>query len=133
MEYRAIHRYAKTSVLKARAVMGMVRGRRVDEALSILAATRRRAADMLHKLIESALANATYEAQRRREDIDPDTLVIKRIYADGGPPLKRWRPRARGRAAPIRKPTSHLTVVIGVEDEELEEELQARAETGKES
>lgn len=132
MEYRAIHRYAKTSARKARVVVDMVRGRNVSEALSILSVTQRRAADMLRKLIESALANATYEAQRRREDVDPDALVIKRIYADDGPPLKRWRPRARGRAAPIRKPTSHLTVVIGPQEEEPEEELEAPSRTKEE-
>ena len=121
MEYRAIHKYAKTSARKARDVVELVRGRSVSEALSILQFTQRRAADILRKLIESAIANATYEAQRRREDIDPDTLVIKKIYADDGPVLKRWRPRARGRAAPILKRTSHLTVVIGPPEEEVEE------------
>jgi large subunit ribosomal protein L22 len=76
---------------------------------------------MLQKLIESAVANATYEAQRRREDIDPDSLIIKKVYADDGPVLKRWRPRARGRAAPILKRTSHLTVVIGPPEDEVPE------------
>lgn len=113
MEYRAVHKYAKTSTRKAREVVDLVRGRRVSDALSILQFTQRRAADMLRKLIESAVANATYEAQRKREDIDPDSLVIKKVYADEGPALKRWRPRARGRAAPILKRTSHFTVVIG--------------------
>ena len=129
MEYRAVHKYAKTSAQKARQVVDLVRGRNVSEALSILQVTQRRAADMLRKLIESAVANATYEAQRRRDDIDPDTLVIKKVYADEGPALKRWRPRARGRAAPILKRTSHLTVVIGPPSEEVPEAEEAPEET----
>lgn len=137
MEYRAVHKYAKTSVRKARQVVDMVRGRNVSEALSILQVTQRRAADMLRKLIESALANAAYEAQRRRDDIDPDTLVIKKVYADDGPVLKRWRARARGRAAPIIKRTSHLTVVIGppaLEEEapEVKEEPQEKPQEKEE-
>lgn len=126
MEYRAVHKYAKTSTRKARQVVDLVRGRSVGDALSILQYTQRRAADMLRKVIESAVANATYEAQRRNEDIDPDTLVIMKAYADDGPVLKRWRPRARGRAAPILKRTSHFTVVIGPPPDES-----AQEDTGK--
>ena len=133
MEYSAIHRYAKTSAKKARQVVDLVRGRSVSEALSILQVTPRRAADMLRKVIESADANATYESQRKREDIDPDEFVIKSVYADEGPALKRWRPRARGRAAPIHKRTSHLTVVIGPPIEEDEEQPQEQAETETET
>lgn len=121
MEYKAVHKYAKTSAHKARQVVDLVRGRSVSEALHILRFTPRRAADMLHKLIESAIANATYQAERKREYMDPDTLVVKKAYADEGPSLKRWRPRARGRAAPILKRTSHLTVVIGPPEEETQE------------
>ena len=122
MEHRAVHKYAKTSTRKARQVVDLVRGRSVGDALSILKYTQRRAADMLRKVIESAVANATYEAQRRNEDIDPDTLVIKKAYADNGPALKRWRPRARGRAAPILKRTSHFTVVVGPPPDESAQE-----------
>jgi large subunit ribosomal protein L22 len=122
MEYRAVHKYAKTSAQKARQVVDLVRGLSVSEALSVLQFTPRRAADMLRKLIESAVANATYQAERRREYMDPDALVVKEAYADEGPKLKRWRPRARGRAAPILKRTSHLTVVIGPPEEEKQEE-----------
>jgi large subunit ribosomal protein L22 len=96
-----------------------VRGRKVNEALSILQFTKRRAADMLRKLIESALANATYQAGRTREDLDPDRLVIRRIYADEGPATKRWKPSARGRVSPILKKTSHLTVVLAPEEEKM--------------
>lgn len=128
MEYRAVHKYAKTSAHKAREVVNLVRGHTVSEALHILKFTPRRAADMLHKLIESAIANATYQAERRREYVDPDTLVVKEAYADEGPKLKRWRPRARGRAAPILKRTCHLRVVIGPpEEEKLEEAVEEAA------
>ncbi len=127
MEYKAVHKYAKTSAHKARQVVDLVRGRSVSEALHILQFTPRRAADMLHKLIESAIANATYQAERKREYMDPDTLVVKEAYADEGPSLKRWRPRARGRAAPILKRTSHLTVVIGSPEEETQAEAAEEA------
>lgn len=128
MEYKAVHKYARTSAQKAREVVDMVRGRSVSDALSILQFTQRRAADMLRKVIESAIANATYEAQRKREDIDPDTLIVKRAYVDEGPVLKRWRPRARGRAAPILKRTSHLTVVLAPPEDEVAEEAETKEE-----
>ncbi len=118
MEYRAIHKYAKTSTQKAKQIADLVRGRTVSEALGILQFAQRRAADIFRKVIESALANATYEAQRARADLDPDTLIVKKICADKGPSLKRWRARARGRAAPILKRTSHLTVVLSTPQEE---------------
>lgn len=127
MEYRAVHKYAKTSAHKAREVVNLVRGHTVSEALHILQFTPRRAADMLRKLIESAIANATYQAERKREYMDPDTLIVKEAYADEGPKLKRWRPRARGRAAPILKRTSHLTIVLGPPEEEEQEEIAEEA------
>jgi large subunit ribosomal protein L22 len=127
MEYRAVHKYAKTSAQKARQVVDLVRGRSVSAALRVLQFTPRRAADMLRKLIESAVANATYQAERKREYLDPDTFVVKEAYADEGPKLKRWRPRARGRAAPILKRTSHLTVVIGPPEEEKQEQAAQEA------
>lgn len=127
MEFRAVHKYAKTSAHKARQVVDLVRGHSVSEALRILQFTPRRAADMLRKLIESAVANATYQAERKREYIDPDTFVVREAYADEGPRLKRWRPRARGRAAPILKRTSHLTIVIGPPEEEEREQAAEEA------
>lgn len=112
MQYRVSHRFARTSARKARYIIDLIRGQTVNEALQILNFTRRRAADMVKKLINSAVANVTYEAQRKRLDIDTDSLRIVEAFVDGGPTMKRWRPRARGRTAPIRKRTSHIVLVL---------------------
>ena len=112
MQYTVSHRYARISARKARYVVDLIRGRTVNEALQILSFTRRRASDMIKKLINSAVSNATYEAQRNRQDIDTDSLRIVKAYVDGGPTMKRWRPRARGRATPIHKRTSHIVLIL---------------------
>lgn len=85
VQYRVSHRFARTSARKARYVVDLVRGRSVNEALQILGFTRRRASDMVKKLINSAVANAAYEAQRKRLDIDTDSLRIIEAYVDRGP------------------------------------------------
>jgi large subunit ribosomal protein L22 len=89
--------------------MDQVRGKKVEEALNTLSLASQKGARILKKLINSAVANAEQDS-----DVDVDSLYIKRLYANGGPVLKRWRPRARGRATRIRKRTSHLTVVLDV-------------------
>jgi large subunit ribosomal protein L22 len=115
VEYKVSHRFARTSARKTRYVVDLIRGHTVNEALQILNFTRRRASDMLKKLINSAVANATYEAQRKRLDIDTDSLRIVKAFVDGGPTMKRFRPRARGRSAPIRKRTSHIVLILSQE------------------
>lgn len=107
MEARAVARYVKISPQKAGLIMDEVRGKKVDEALRALSFSPKKGARLLKKLINSAVANA--EANK---DIDVDTLFIKRLYADQGPVMKRFRPRAMGRATGIRKRTSHLTVIL---------------------
>ena len=87
--------------------MDEVRGKKVEEALNMLAFAPQKGARILKKLLDSAVANAEQNA-----DVDVDNLFIKRIYADEGPTLKRFRPRAQGRATRIRKRSSHLTVVL---------------------
>ena len=87
--------------------MDEVRGKKVDAALRMLSFSPKKGARLLKKLINSAVANA--EANK---EIDVDTLFIKRLYADQGPVMKRFRPRAMGRATRIRKRTSHLTVIL---------------------
>jgi large subunit ribosomal protein L22 len=108
MESRAVARYMRISPQKMRLIMDEVRGKKVDEAIRLLSFSPKRGAHVLRKLINSAVANA--EANK---EIDVDTLYIKRIYADQGPIMKRFRPRAMGRASRIRKRTSHLTVILG--------------------
>jgi large subunit ribosomal protein L22 len=107
MESRAVARYIRISPRKVRLIMDEIRGRRIEEALNQLSFAPQKGAFILKKLINSAVANAEQNFK-----MDVDKLYIKRIYADEGPILKRFRPRAMGRAMRIRKRTSHLTVVL---------------------
>ena len=107
MEIRAAARFVRISPRKIRLVMDQVRGKQVEEALNMLNFAPHKGAGILKKLISSAVANA---GQNAGEDVD--SLYIKRVYGDEGPMLKRWRPRAQGRATRIRKRTSHLTVIL---------------------
>ncbi len=97
----------RISPQKIRLIMGQVRGKKVEEALNLLSFAPQRGARILKKLLDSAVANAQQNA-----DMDVDSLYISKVYADEGPTLKRWRPRAQGRATRIRKRTSHLTVIL---------------------
>ena len=107
METRAVARFVRISPRKARLAMDEVRGKGVEEALNMLTFAPQKGARILKKLIDSAVANAEQNA-----GADVDSLYIKRIFGDEGPTLKRWRPRAQGRATKIRKRTSHLTVIL---------------------
>ena len=107
MESTAVARYVRVSPRKVRLVMDQIRGKKVEEALNLLSFASQRASKILIKLINSAVANA-----QQRSDIDVDNLYIEKIFADEGPVLKRFRPRAMGRATRILKRTSHLTVVL---------------------
>jgi large subunit ribosomal protein L22 len=107
MKATAVTRYIRLSPRKARLVMDQIRGKKVEEALSLLSFIPPRSADIIKKLIQSAVANA-----QQNSGIDVDNLYIEKVFADQGPTLKRFRPRAMGRAARILKRTSHLTVVL---------------------
>ncbi|MCR5084754.1 MAG: 50S ribosomal protein L22 [Succinivibrionaceae bacterium] len=107
MEVRAIHRYARSSAQKARLVADQVRGLPVGKALDLLKFSPRKAAALIYKVLQSAIANAQNNAQ-----LDVDTLFVKRIQIDEGPSLKRIRPRAKGRADRIVKRTSHIFIVV---------------------
>lgn len=104
---RARARYVRTSARKARMVCGHIRGKSVPEARAILAFTPRDAARDWSKLLESAVANA-----ENNHELLEDDLIVREAYADEGPTIKRFRPRAMGRATPIRKRTSHLTITL---------------------
>ncbi|HET7237802.1 MAG TPA: 50S ribosomal protein L22 [Terrimicrobiaceae bacterium] len=107
MEARAKLRYVRLSPQKTRLVVDMVRGKRIQEALNILKFSPQKAADVVSKLVSSAVANAEQQGVS-----DVDRLFVKAISVDQGPVLKRFLPRAQGRATKIRKPTSHITVVL---------------------
>ena len=110
MEAAAHLKYAKISVRKARTVLNMVRGRDVATALDQLRFTRKAAAPMVGKLIDSAIANA----QQRDENVKIDNLYVKTAFADKASTkmMVRWRPRAQGRATPIEKGLTHMTVIL---------------------
>jgi ribosomal protein L22 len=104
---RAHARYVRTSARKARMVCGHLRGKTIGEARAILAFTPREVARDWSKLLESAVANA-----ETNHELLEDDLIVREAYADEGPTIKRFRPRAMGRATPIRKRTSHLTITL---------------------
>ena len=103
----AVARFVRVSPTKARRVIDLVRGKSVTEALDILRWAPQDASEPVAKVIASAAANA-----QNNEGLDPSTLVVATVYADGGPTAKRIRPRAQGRAFRIRKRTSHLTMTL---------------------
>lgn len=107
MEAKASLRYARVGAQKARLVADMVRGKGVNDAVKTLTFMNKKTASLIKKLIESAIANA-----EDKKTMDIDKLVVKTICVDQGPVLKRFRPRAQGRAYGIRKKTSHINVVL---------------------
>lgn len=110
MAYLAKHSYAPISPRKARLIVDMIRGKGVNEALSILQFAPQRAAKFLYKVVQSAQANAE---QGGVEDVD--SLIISKAWADEGNRLKRWRPRSRGMANPYVRRRSHLCVEVDVQ------------------
>jgi large subunit ribosomal protein L22 len=114
-EVKAVSRYIRMSPHKVRRVLDQIRGRSYREALIILEFMPYRACEPILKVLRSAVANAEHN-----EGYTPAGLVISQAFADQGPSLRRFRPRAQGRAYQIRKPTCHITIAVapGAEDEE---------------
>ncbi len=112
MEARAIARYVRQSPRKMRLVAELIRGQSVNDAYAILRFSEKKAARSIEKLLRSAVANAMVKADEEGERLDVDELYVKQANVDGGPTLRRWRARAMGRASPIRKRMSHITVVV---------------------
>ncbi len=104
---RAVHRYSGMSASKARQVLDLIRGADVQRAAEILNGTEREAAEVIGKVLTSAVSNAAHNDQQ-----NPEELYVSACYADEGATMKRWRPRARGRATRIRKRTCHITIVV---------------------
>lgn len=107
MEVKAILRYTRVGAQKARLVADLIRGKDVNEALTTLKFLDKKSATIMTKLLKSAVANA-----EQKQVIDVDNLYVKTIYVDAGPVLKRYTPRAQGRASEIRKKTSHINLVL---------------------
>ncbi len=110
MEARAVEKYLRTSPIKMRRVVELVKGKNVEEALNILHFSPKRSARYVEKALRSAVANF-FEAYEGKK-ITAKDLYIKQIYVDGGPILRRFRPMSMGRVGRIRRRTSHLTIVV---------------------
>lgn len=107
MEAKAVARYVKLSPLKGRRVASLLKGKNVKEAEAILTLLATKPARIIANVLKSAVANA-----QNNHNMDPDRLKVKNVLVDKGPFLKRFRPRAMGRAYRINKPTSHITVIV---------------------
>jgi len=107
MEAKAIAKQVRIAPRKVRLVVDLIRGKQVGEAIAILAHTPKAASPVIEKVLKSAIANAEHNYE-----MDPNSLVVSQVFVDEGPTLKRFRPRAMGRASRINKRTSHITVVV---------------------
>ncbi len=119
---RAQVRYLRVSAYKAREVLDLIRDLHVDDADGVLEFTDRAVAIEVRKVLAAAVANAEHN-----DSVDPNELYVSACFADEGPTLKRWRPRARGRATRIRKRTCHITVIVSRMDLKKLEQRQARS------
>lgn len=107
MEAKAIARFVRISPRKVKSVVDEIRGKQVDEALAMLKNAPRKSAPIVEKVLNSAIANA-----ENNNDLSREKLIISEIYANQGPTIKRFRPRAQGRATMIRKRTSHIGITV---------------------
>ncbi|WP_027415412.1 50S ribosomal protein L22 [Aneurinibacillus terranovensis] len=107
MEAKAVARYIRIAPRKVRLVVDLIRGKQVGEAIAILRHTPKGASPVIEKVLMSAVANAEHNL-----NLDSNDLVVSKVFVDEGPTLKRFRPRAMGRASRINKRTSHITVVV---------------------
>ena len=116
MQAKAIARQVRMSPRKVRLVVDQIRGKSVNEAYAILQFSKKVAADPVSKTLRSAVANAQNQAQDSGDVLDADELWVTTAFVDEGPTAKRWRAAAMGRAAPLRKRTSHITVVVDTKE-----------------
>ena len=113
MQAKAQARYVRVTPMKARRVVDLIRGKQVQEAVAVLRFAPQSASDPVLKVLNSAVANARYQADQTAQPFDERDLVVTAAYVDEGPTMKRFRPRAQGRASRILKRTSHITVLVG--------------------
>ncbi|TVP74772.1 MAG: 50S ribosomal protein L22 [Gemmatimonadales bacterium] len=112
MEARAVARYVRMSPRKVRLVVDQIRGASVNDAYALLQFSPKAAAEPVSKTLRSAVANAQYRAEEEGEFVDADEMIVREAYVNEGPTMRRFRAAAMGRAAPLRKRTSHITVVV---------------------
>ena len=112
MQAKAVARTVRIAPRKARLVVDLIRGKQVGEAIAILKLTPKAASPIVEKLLKSAVANAEHNY-----DMDVNNLLVEEVFVDEGPTMKRFRPRAQGRASQINKRTSHITVVVSEKKE----------------
>jgi large subunit ribosomal protein L22 len=116
MEAKAVARHVRMSPRKVRLVVDQIRGMPVNEAYALLQFSKKGAAEPVGKTLRSAVANAQVKSQDEGATLDVDDLFVREAFVDEGPTLRRWRAAAQGRAAPRRKRTSHITVVVDTRD-----------------
>jgi large subunit ribosomal protein L22 len=112
MQAKAVARTVRIAPRKARLVVDLIRGKQVGEAVAILNHTPKAASPIVQKLLKSAVANAEHNYE-----MDANNLVVAQVFVDEGPTMKRFRPRAQGRASAINKRTSHITIVLSEKKE----------------
>lgn len=112
MQAKAVAKTVRIAPRKARLVVDLIRGKQVGEAVAILKHTPKAASPIVEKLLKSAVANAEHNY-----DMDINNLLVSEVYVDEGPTMKRFRPRAQGRASQINKRTSHITIVVSEQKE----------------
>ena len=112
MEFTAKAKYMRVSPQKARLVLDMIKGRRVEEALNFLEFTNKRVAPLVHKLVRSAVENANYLSTEKGVDVDLDRLYVKSAIANEGPRMKRIRPAPMGRAYRYQRRIAHMEIVL---------------------
>ena len=111
MSFKAMHRFARISPRKARLVMNLIKGRDVDDAITLLKFSKQRSAVLIEKVVRSAVANAG------EQEANTNTLYVEKAWVDPGPVIKRFMPKDRGKAYDIKKRTSHLVVELGERDQ----------------
>ena len=130
---RAQARFVHVTPMKARRVVDLVRGMQADKALAILRFAPQSASEPVYKVLASAVANARQKAERLGERLDVEDLLVHQAYVDEGPTMKRFRPRAQGRAYRVRKRTSHITIVVAPRPDDTNQGASNKKSTSQKS
>jgi large subunit ribosomal protein L22 len=127
MEAVAKVRHIRVTPMKARRVVNLIRGKQASEAMAILKFAPQQASDPIFKLVQAAVANAKVKAEGANLALDEDDLFISEAFVDEGTTLKRFQPRAQGRAFKILKRTSHITIVVATPDQLAANKVSAKS------